>query len=51
MKGLVEMSLTLLEKGAYVHAKDSDGDTPLLWACEYGHNDIVSMLRENGAEA
>jgi ankyrin repeat protein len=33
-----------LEKDADVNAKDNYGDTPLLKACFFGHEDIVSLL-------
>ncbi|MBE3049891.1 ankyrin repeat domain-containing protein, partial [Candidatus Bathyarchaeota archaeon] len=39
----------LLEKGAYIEAKDSSGWTPLLSAAENGHEAIVKLLLEKGA--
>ena len=41
----------LLEKGAELEAKDSDyGRTPLLWAVKSGHDEVVNLLLEKGAE-
>ncbi|KAJ6789033.1 hypothetical protein PWT90_07832 [Aphanocladium album] len=39
----------LLEKGANVDARDSDGRTPLSHIVETGHEAIVKILLENGA--
>ena len=42
---------TLLEKGAKLEAKsDDNGQTPLLHAIEKGHQAVVKLLLENGAE-
>ncbi|MDD5007115.1 MAG: ankyrin repeat domain-containing protein [Syntrophorhabdaceae bacterium] len=41
---------TLIEKGANVNAKDSDGYTALLWAAYYGNTDVVRALIEKGAD-
>jgi ankyrin repeat protein len=37
--------MALLEKGADVQAKTSNGYTPLHLACLYGYDDIAAMLR------
>jgi ankyrin repeat protein len=47
--GHAEVVKALLEKGADVQAKNSDGWTPLHWACRFGHHDIAAMLRAKGA--
>jgi ankyrin repeat protein len=43
--------MALLEKGADVQAKNSDGRTPLLWACEKGLAEVALSLLEKGADA
>jgi uncharacterized protein len=40
----------LIEKGADVNAKTEDGDTPLIFACEKGHEDVARVLRIHGAK-
>lgn len=40
----------LIEIGADVNWKNSDGDTPLLAACRKGYADTVSFLLANGAD-
>ena len=40
----------LLEKGAELEAKDSDGRTPLRRAAENGHEAVVKLLLEKDAE-
>lgn len=40
----------LLEKGADVNAKDSDGATALILAAYYGYADVVKVLIEKGAD-
>jgi len=39
-----ELVRKVINKGAYVNAVDSTGDTSLLWAARSGHLDIVKML-------
>ena len=39
----------LLERGADPNYQDSEGNTPLHWASEYDHTDIVSLLCTCGA--
>jgi len=39
----------LLDNGANIYAKDNDGCTPLIYASNNGHKDIVQMLLDNGA--
>jgi ankyrin repeat protein len=40
----------LLEKGAELEAKDQYGRTPLLWAADKGHETVVKLLLEKGAQ-
>ena len=40
----------LLEKGADVESKSSNGRTPLSWAAENGHEAVVKLLLEKGAD-
>jgi len=38
------LSKLLLESNCNINAKDKYGDTGLIWACFYGHKEIVSIL-------
>jgi ankyrin repeat domain-containing protein 50 len=49
-RGQVEVVKLLLEKGAELESKDSNGRTPLSWAAEKGHEAVVKLLLEKGAE-
>jgi ankyrin repeat protein len=40
----------LLEKRADVNARGSNSETALMFACEYGHAEVVKLLIESGAE-
>jgi ankyrin repeat protein len=40
----------LLEKGADANSKDEHNWTPLLWAAKEGHEAVVKLLFEKGAE-
>ncbi len=39
-----------VENGADVKAAENDGRTPLHWAAEKGHLDVVKYLVEKGAD-
>lgn len=47
--GHLEMVRLFLSRGANVHFRDSDGDTPLSLSIQYGHPDIEELLRQHGA--
>ena len=49
--GYTECSSALLSRGASVNARDSHENTVLMLACQLGHEQIVSLLLENGANA
>ncbi|MBX2874661.1 MAG: ankyrin repeat domain-containing protein [Saprospiraceae bacterium] len=40
----------LLDNGANLHQRDTLGDTPLNWASFYGHEDLVSLFVDRGAD-
>ena len=40
----------LLERGADVNVRDEDSDTPSRLASRRGHQEIVELLSEHGAE-
>lgn len=42
--------ITLLKCGAYIDATDENKKTPLMWACQNEHPDIVAYLLENKAD-
>jgi len=44
-----EVAKALLDWHVYVYAKDSDGRTPLHWACVHGHVEVAKAL-ERGAD-
>ena len=48
--GVNEAANTLLTHGQSADLKDSDGRTPLSWAAENGHEAVVKLLLEKGAE-
>jgi hypothetical protein len=48
--GLKEAMITLLENGHDLNSKDSYGRTPLSYAAENGHEAVVKLLLEKGAE-
>ena len=45
-----EVSRLVYECGDNINAQDNDGQTPLHWACLYGHRDIVETLMLAGAD-
>ncbi len=47
---LDEMILALVKNGHDPDSKDSYGQTPLSWAAENGHEEVVRLLLEKGAE-
>jgi ankyrin repeat protein len=42
--GHKEIVTFLLSKGAQANTRDEQGSTPLMWACEDGHLDVVQIL-------
>ncbi len=40
----------LLARGAEDSAKDSEGSTPLIWACFSGLESVAQTLRDRGAD-
>ncbi|CAK6971733.1 ankyrin repeat domain-containing protein 50 [Scomber scombrus] len=50
VKGYGEVACLLLERGADPEHRDHDGMTPLLLAAYEGHDDIVELLLEAGAD-
>ena len=48
-RGHTDIATLLIEGGADVNAKGSDGHTPLIWATVNGHTDIIKLLRAHGA--
>ncbi len=47
----MKMADTLLKKGAAVNIKNRDGKTPLMYASEKGHLELVKQLLGSGADA
>jgi ankyrin repeat protein len=45
-----EIAVLLLDKGAKMDAKDTQGKTPLALAVESRNDDAVKLLRERGAK-
>ena len=39
----------LIDEKANIEAKYYDGNTPILWACKYGHLEILELLIQNEA--
>ena len=48
-KGDIEKVSSLIEKGADVNVRDTDGVTALILASQFGYADIVKLLIDNGA--
>ena len=48
--GVYEAANTLIIRGQSLDLKDSYGRTPLSWAAEKGHEAVVKLLLEKGAE-
>ena len=49
-EGIAEIVQKLIHKGADVEIKDKEnGSTPLLWACQNGHLNVVKILLQNNA--
>ena len=50
INGHADAVRALIEKGANINAKDSDGWTPLMQAAYYGYANVVQVLIERGAD-
>ena len=50
MNGQAEVCLLLLSHGVDIHARESDGGTPLHSAAFYGHANVCELLLEQGAD-
>ena len=48
--GTVRVTKYLLERGVDPNAEDSDGNTPIILATKYGHDDVVAALLAGGAK-
>ena len=48
--GVLEAANTLIRPGHSLDLKDSYSRTPLSWAAENGHEVVVKLLLEKGAE-
>jgi ankyrin repeat protein len=46
--GQKEIAEILIAHSATVNAKDKEGKTPLHWALDKGHRDVVEVLRQHG---
>ena len=40
----------LLDYGAQINARKTDGQTPLTLAAQYGHTEVAQLLKARGAE-
>ncbi|MBN2407828.1 MAG: ankyrin repeat domain-containing protein [Elusimicrobia bacterium] len=49
-KNSLDVAAYLIEMGADVNAKSRYGDTALLWARDKGFEDMIRLLRKNGAK-
>ena len=49
-KGNFSVVKALISDGADVNTKDNKGRTPLRWAKNSGHTEIVELLRKHGAK-
>ena len=45
----LQIAMYIINKGANIHVKDDDNNTPLHWAAENGHINIVKFLILKGA--
>ncbi|HEX5784693.1 MAG TPA: ankyrin repeat domain-containing protein [Burkholderiaceae bacterium] len=50
-KGAVEQVQWLLDNHAYIDAESPNGTTPLMMAAQYGSEDVVTLLLEEGADS
>ena len=50
-EGHVDAARLLLDNGADLHRRDSQGHTPLNLAACYGHIEVVQLLLDSGADA
>ncbi len=50
-EGNASVARKLIQWGAHVNQQDKTGRTALMYASETGHDAVVRLLLENGAEA
>ncbi len=48
--GRLDVAKFLVDKGTDVNAKDNDGNTPVMWATQTGHQDVVEFLKQHVAK-
>lgn len=46
----LEVTRALIQRGADVNGKNKYGKTPIMYACQGGHLDVVKLLHASGAD-